>query len=154
MKFNDDNRAKKDVYIVDSPGNQRYRSSYLYLINHFDCILIAFDANNKKEKEEIIYFYEEYKKWKNKSAQLIFVANKVKNSNIYRQYLWPKEERINFINNLMQVDEDCIEIDCKENYNINELKELILIYSQYEKKLQQIINLKKLKKREIKNKCV
>ena len=139
MKFNDDNRAKKDVYIVDSPGNQRYRSSYLYLIKHFDCILIAFDANNKKEKEEIIYFYEEYKKWKNKSAQLIFVANKVKNSNIYRQYLWPKEERINCINNLMQVDEDCIEIDCKENYNINELKELILIYSQYEKKLQQII---------------
>ena len=52
----------------------------------------------------------------------------------------------------MQVDEDCIEIDCKENYNINELKELILIYSQYEKKLQQIINLKKLKKREIKKK--
>ena len=154
MKFNDDNRSKKDVYIVDSPGNKRYRDSYLYLINRFDCILIAFDANNKKEKEEIIYFYEEYKKWKNKSAQLIFVANKVKNNNIYCQYVWPKEERINFINNLMQIDEDCIEIDCKENYNINELKELILMYSQYEKKLQQIINLKKLKKREIKNKCV
>ena len=87
-----------------------------------DCILLVFDANIKDEKI-IVEFFEEVLEQR-KNAELIFVANKIKQRVDYHDSdFWRKEERMNFINNLLKNGEDYIEIDCKEGYNIDELKQ-------------------------------
>ena len=107
-------------------------------------------------------------KRKARSTHLIFVSNKVKLEDKY--IAWPKEDRIKFINNLRKFNEAHIEIDCKEGYNIDNLKVLIIMcYLNkikkvktiinfensmcYLNKIKKIIKLEKPKRKKIKNKC-
>ena len=60
---------------------------------------------------------------------------------------------MNFIDNLRDFDEDYIEIDTKEGYDIHKLKELLFKYF-VQNQLKQRINLKQFKKKELNNKCV
>lgn len=153
----DDNNKKCVAILYDTGGGTGYRKFFENFIKSFDCILLIFDAyNQKEEKEALIYYCDAFKKNKAQSAHLVFVANKIKDSYNDGNACWSKEERINFINKLKQNDEEYIEIDCKEGYNIRGLKDLIFKYTPMYKryKLAKIINLKALKKLKPKNKCI
>lgn len=68
---------------------------------------------------------------------------------------WRKEDRMNFINNLRKFNEEYIEIDCKEGYNIVKIKVLI-IENLLQKKYvyQKLIKLKETKTKKRQYKCV
>ena len=146
----DDIKIKAKIW--DTVGKSGYRHLNILWINKADCILLVLDASNNHQKEGIIFYYEEILKRKARSTHLIFVSNKVKLEDKY--IAWPKEDRIKFINNLRKFNEDHIEIDCKEGYNIDKLKELIIMcYLNDIRKVKTIIKLKEPKRKKIKNKC-
>ena len=152
MSLSDDNDINIEAKIYDTAGVRRFRASNISLINKADCILLVLDASNNHQKEGIIFYYEEILKRKASSAHLIFVSNKVKLEDKY--IAWPKEDRIKFINNLRKFNEAHIEIDCKEGYNIDKLKVLIIMcYLNDIRKVKTIIKLKEPKRKKIKNKC-
>ena len=146
----DDIKIKAKIY--DTGGSERYRGLNISWINKADCILLVLDASVSYRKERIIFYYEEILKRKARSTHLIFVSNKVKLEDKY--IAWPKEDRIKFINNLRKFNEAHIEIDCKEGYNIDKLKVLIIMcYLNDIRKVKTIIKLKEPKRKKIKNKC-
>lgn len=146
----DDIKIKAKIY--DTEGRSGYRHLNIFWINKADCILLVLDASNNHQKEGIIFYYEEILKRKARSTHLIFVSNKVKLEDKY--IAWSKEDRIKFINNLRKFNEDHIEIDCKEGYNIDKLKVLIIMcYLNDIRKVKTIIKLKEPKRKKIKNKC-
>ena len=146
----DDIKIKAKIY--DTGGSERFRALIISLINKADCILLVLDASVSYRKERIIFYYEEILKRKARSTHLIFVSNKVKLEDKY--IAWPKEDRIKFINNLRKFNEAHIEIDCKEGYNIDKLKVLIIMcYLNKIRKVKTIIKLKEPKRKKIKNKC-
>ena len=168
MSLSDDNDINIEAKIYDTGGVRRFRASNISLINKADCILLVLDASNNYQKEGIIFYYEEILKRKARSTHLIFVSNKIKFEDKYIN--WPKEDRIKFINNLRKFNEAHIEIDCKEGYNIDNLKVLIIMcYLNkirkvktiinfensmcYLNKIKKIIKLEKPKRKKIKNKC-
>ena len=162
----DDIKIKAKIY--DTGGNERFRGLNISWLNKADCILLVLDASINYQKEGIIFYYEEILKRKASSAYLIFVSNKIKLEDKYID--WSKEDRIKFINNLRKFNEAHIEIDCKEGYNIDNLKVLIIMcYLNkikkvktiinfensmcYLNKIKKIIKLEKPKRKTIKNKC-
>ena len=152
MSLSDDNDINIEAKIYDTAGVRRFRASNISWINKADCILLVLDASVSYRKERIIFYYEEILKRKARSTHLIFVSNKVKLEDKY--IAWPKEDRIKFINNLRKFNEDHIEIDCKEGYNIDKLKVLIIMcYLNDIRKVKTIIKLKEPKRKKIKNKC-
>ena len=91
-------------------------------INKMDIVLIVFDANDKGDLNR--RYYEAYLEKRTKSVKLIFVATKIKSKRVYS---WSHKDRLEFISKLIKEGDNYnyIEIDCKENYNIDKFIDML-----------------------------
>lgn len=116
------NQNKYLVKIYDSSGQERFVQILKQYINKMDIVLIVFDANDKGDLNR--RYYEAYLEKRTKSVKLIFVATKIKSKRVYS---WSHKDRLEFISKLIKEGDNYnyIEIDCKENYNIDKFIDML-----------------------------